>query len=467
MIKFLRTIVGIVSKTRSPRLFLNRLAGPDLIVARGAGGSFALSAIARVIGLVNAALLARMLLPNGFGLYSYAYAIVGLLAVPAQFGMPTVVTREVAAGGIRGRWDLARGSTRWAHGGVGILSAVILLIAGGCLALLASRLSSLELMTYAIALALIPLLALDQLRGAVLIGLRHVVLGQLSSDFFRPGLMLIALVLAAVMAPQMFESPERAIALLVIAALISYAIGTLILYLVRPRELSITPPTYMMSRWNSSVLPIGLAEGLYLVNQYAGIIILGVFANKAEVGVYKISILAASIAIMGEAAVRVAFSPYYARLAAAPTGHGELQRVCTLAARLSLLVAVPVITTYLLFGRELLGLFFGVSYTRAWLPLVILVAGQLAASAAGSVGQLLYMSNHERDVMLGVGAGAACNVVLCFGLIPWLGAIGAAIAAAMGLVVCNFGLCQRVWVRLHIVPGPFAVLRNRKQYWQG
>jgi O-antigen/teichoic acid export membrane protein len=61
----------------------------------------------------------------------------------------------------------------------------------------------------------------------------------------------------------------------------------------------------------------------------------------------------------------------------------------------------------------------------------------MANVATGSVGVLLVMTGHQRDAALGTAAGAGLNVLLAVALIPPLGVLGAAIAAAASNVVSN------------------------------
>lgn len=428
---------------------------------RGTVGSLGVATVARGIGLVNAALLARLLQPTEYGLYSYAYALVALLTIPAQFGIPTVVTREVATAESLSQWGLGRGVIRWAHGCIAAFSLVILAIAAGVLLFAAGDLSTGELITYAVAMILVPVLALDALRGATLIGLRRVVLGQLPANLIRPLIMLVVLLVAFLAVPALLASAYQAMILLVAAAVAAYLAGSAILLYVRPHELAHAQPSYAVRQWNLSALPIGLSSGLQLVNQYASIVLLGIFATKAEVGQYQIAVLGASMIVMALQAVNATLSPYFAR-AIARDDRPALQQFMTRSAQLALLAAVPLLVIYAIFGVQLLDLFFGAAYRDAWLSLMILAAGQLANAATGSSGTLLYMSRYERDVAIAVGISAASSVMLNLILIPLFGMEGAAIATAASMAIWNLVLWGQVWRRLHIIVGPIEFRETGK-----
>src|SRR5512142_1401779 len=61
-------------------------------------GSMALKLANAGFTFVSAVLLARLMGPSEYGVYSYVYALVTLLSVPSEFGLPTLVIRETARG---------------------------------------------------------------------------------------------------------------------------------------------------------------------------------------------------------------------------------------------------------------------------------------------------------------------------------------------------------------------------------
>jgi O-antigen/teichoic acid export membrane protein len=102
----------------------------------------------------------------------------------------------------------------------------------------------------------------------------------------------------------------------------------------------------------------------------------------------------------------------------------------------------------ILFGRWILAAVFGDEYAVGATALAILAAAQLANAAAGSVGQLLSMTGHERDAARGVALSALVNVALNALLIPRWGMNGAAAASAASLITWNVLLAILVHRRL-------------------
>ena len=75
-------------------------------------------------------------------------------------------------------------------------------------------------------------------------------------------------------------------------------------------------------------------------------------------------------------------------------------------------------------------LLFGKDFVQGGMALIILSLGQLINAATGPVGALLTMTGQERGAAVVLGAGATLNVLLSVILVPILGLLGAAIAAA-------------------------------------
>ena len=153
--------------------------------------------------------------------------------------------------------------------------------------------------------------------------------------------------------------------------------------------------------------------------------------------------------------VNMVISPHIVRVYQA-RDIAELQKLSRRTARGAFLLALLLAVVLVSLGRPIIGLVFGVEYVEiAYLPMVILVLGQLINVAFGSVGMLLSMSGHENLTLLGQFAGLIAIVVLALLLIPKYGELGAAIAASGGLLVWNCVLGYAVATRLKIRPGIF------------
>ncbi|MEX0729493.1 MAG: flippase [Aquisalimonadaceae bacterium] len=426
-------------------------------LVRGGAGSLTVKLAGTLLAVLVAIILARALGPDGYGIYALVYAVVTLLAIPAQLGLPELMVRETAKAHAREQWGVLRGLWRWGTASVFVFSIILLCLGLAGIWIIGERLGVQQQATFLFGLFLVPLVALGNLRGAALKGLRRVVLGQLPQNILRPGLLILFLMAVLVLFPSAPFTPAHAMALHAVAAVIAFGVGAWILWNARPNELKNRPlPVYIPREWFGAAFPLALIAGIHLINQHTDILMIGIFCSMEEVGIYKVVVTGATLVAFGLQAVNVMVAPYFARLHT----QGELvklQRLVTLSARAILALAIPVVALFLFKGDVVLGLVFGEEYAVGHSALAILALGQLVNAATGSVGTLLNMTGHERDTMRGLAVAAVANVLLNLALIPAFGIVGAAFATAISLVLWNFLLWWFVRNRLGIESMAFGI----------
>jgi len=428
---------------------------------RAAGGSMVIKFAFALISFLLSILLARTLGAEGFGAYSFALAIIMLLATPAQVGIPELIVRETAKIQVKENWSLLRGLWKWGNWAVVFFSGLALLIAVVLLVFIFHSDSPQRTQTILIGLALIPLMALGNIRSACIRGLRHTVLGQLSDSIIRPGLLLLFILCFAYVGSSVSLKAENVMLLYVAAVIISYLVNTLILGRVKPIALSKTDSLYYESKiWIKAIIPLALVSGFQLVNSYADIIILGLYGTDAEVGIYKAVLQLALLVSFGLQAINQVLHPHFSRLYTL-NEHQKLQNLVTISARAILLISLPLVLILVFFGADLLKLFYGDLFYTGGVALAVLAIGQLINTSMGSVGALLNMTGHERYTVRGVAFAAVTNIVLNIVLIPPYGMLGAAIATAISMAVWNLLLRYYVIQKLKIEPsGLFKPLKS-------
>ena len=415
---------------------------------RAGAGSLGLQLGGVLLSLALSVLLARLLGPDDFGAYAYVYALVSLLAIPAQFGLPTLVIRETAKAQASGQWGLMRGVWQWA--GVSACALTLLLVAAGGASAwaFASRFTRPELLTFAWGLALVPLVVLGTLRGAALTGLRKVVQGQVPERIVRP--LLLVLFLAAMWLTDRVLGAAQAMALHVLAAGIAFLLGGWLLrrelpFALRQRIRS----EYRTRQWLKSVLPLAMVDGMWLVMTKTDIVMLGWFAPARDVGIYRVASAGAVVVTLGLAAVGMVTMPYFARFHQL-RDMDAFQYLATIAARWAFVLALPVVVLFAIFGTIVIHLTFGSAYVSAQSALTILALGQLVTAGFGTVAPLLNMAGYERDTAIGIAIAAVCNVALNLVLIPAYGVNGAAVATSLSLVAWNVILWRAIRIRLRV-----------------
>lgn len=421
---------------------------------RGGVGSIVLRISNVSLGLALAVVLARTLGPEGYGTYAYVFALVSILAIPAQFGVPRLVVRETAKAQANENWGLMRGVWRWSTQVILILSICLACVSAVLAWVLNDRFTDLQLTTFYFGVMLVPVIALGNLRGAALQGLRRVIWGQLPENILRPGF-LVLLLLSAVWLSRGGLSASQAMGLHVVAAGAAFLVGVLLLNFSRPVPLRFAPPPiYFYRDWLMAIWPLALTAGMQQINKNADIVMVGCFLSPENVGVYRIAVQGATLVIFGQQAVAMIVSPYYARLYA----QGDLmrlQRLVTVSARAAFFTALPLLVIFALWGADIIQIVFGVNYVDAYAPLMILGAGQLVNSVFGHVGILLNMTGHERYTMRGMAIAAATNIILNLAFIPLWGINGAALSTALTLVLWNLLLWRGVNNQLGIHSAAF------------
>lgn len=426
--------------------------GLNPTLLRGGLGSIGLKIVGTGLSLLMAVVLARSLGPEGYGIYSYVLAIVTLLALPAQAGLPTLVVRETSKAEARNHWEIMRGLWRWSSAVALFLSFILVLFAFTAATLAPNYFESGYLDTFYWALMLVPLIALGNIRGAALRGLRKVVQGQLPETIIRPGLFVLIFFLFSMTFPQKL-TPSIAMATHGLAAGFAFLIGAWLLYRARPMPLRNSQGVeYQTSAWVRTLIPLAVISGISVINAQADILMLGWFRSAEEVGIYRVAASAVGLIGFGMAALTSMLAPHFARLYSEEDACG-LQRTVTLGTRAMMALALPVFLVFTLAGAPLLTFAFGEEFSSAYLPLVILSIGNLISVAVGAVGALLNMSGHERYTARGTLIAATVNLLLNSLLIPFWGVVGAALATSGSLALWNLLLWRTAKARVGISSG--------------
>lgn len=425
---------------------------------RAARGTVLMRVGYMALSLAGSVVLARALGPDAYGIYAFVFALVNVMAIPAQAGVPPLLVRETAKAHATARWPALKGVWRWCTRLILVTSLTVGTVALIGVVLFSSATDSVTRTTLYVGLLLLPLLALGDARGAALRGLGLIVRGQLPESIIRPGLLLVLAggvwwVTGDLTAP-------GAMALHVAAAIIAFLIGAVLLLRARPSELDgVEVDTSSAAEWRSAILPLAMIGGVHMVSAQVGVVLLGLFRPEAEVGIYKVAASISVLAVVGLQMANVVVQPHIARLFAI-RDIALLQRLAGLAALVSTGITIPVFLLFIFGGKPLLRLLYGDAYVAAWLPLVVLGVGQFVSAIFGSVALLLSMTGHERDSFRWLTIAAASNIFLSLILIPKMGMLGAALSYAMSLGIWNVAFRWVALKRVGVDGSIFFYLRR-------
>lgn len=419
---------------------------------------FILRILAVLAGLFSSVMLARVLGPSGYGVYAFALAIISILALPVQLGLPTLVVRETARAAATDDWPLVRGLWIWATrvillASVGLVGAFALWLWGF------SELEPVQARTLAWGLLLIPLLAIAAVRGSALLGLRKIFWSTFPDQVFRPVLLASMVGVAALIGA---VDAATAMALYVVASTAAFIIGTIALWYARPEKLRQTRRYRSKGKeWLQALIPLSLIVGLQIVNQNTDLLILGILRSSEEVGLYRVALSLNTLMIFGLVAVYFVIQPYLVN-AHALGQHDRLQKLVSAAAAISTVFGIVALIVIWVAGELVINLLFGSGFTAAHAPLVVLAIAGFVHAVFGMAGGTLTMTGNERLILRVSIAAALANIIGNLILVPQYGIIGAATATAISITFAQITMYV-VALRFVKIDGTvLGIIRNRK-----
>lgn len=402
------------------------------LFVRSLAGSSAVRIASMVASFGVGVQLARALGVQGYGYYGLALSILTIASVPAELGLPGLVTREVSAAAAREDYSALFGVLRWADRTCWKVSAVLALavaVVGGALLARGSPILGAAVL---LGTPSIPFMALSRIRGAALQGLHYITLGQIPANLLRPlllSLLLFAVYVAGAVTPPVAMALNSATALIVFLVAQSW---------LAARTPARVPAAVVQSgrAWLASTIPMALTDGMRMLQLELTTLLLGLITVAANVGLFRIAVVTANIAAAPLVVIVFTTMPMIARLHAEGDA-ARLQKVVTYSAWVQtagvLLLSLPL----LLFPELLLSLVFGQQFAAAAGPMRIVAAGQIVNAAFGPNAALLSMTHLERRVTRAMAIGLAVNVATVLFLGAVFGATGAALGFAASLLCWN------------------------------
>jgi O-antigen/teichoic acid export membrane protein len=372
--------------------------------------------------------VARVLGAEQLGVYALGMTMVSLVQMAGMLGLHGTASRFVSAYSATGRFDELRGYLTRSTGAIIILN---LLWAGG-LVLGGSWIA--RNLYHAPDLAqFIPLFAVLAVLGAVnvfycqvLAGFQDIAKRTVITNFVGSPLVIALTVILLVLGTGMwgYLAAQIASSVVVVALLVAAARK------LTPREarfsLEAVPPLGPEVK-SMALAFLGMSALEFLVTQ-ADKILLGLYLNPRVLGIYVLASTLSSFVPMILQSVNQIFAPVIADLHA--QGKREvLQKLFQTLTKWVVGLTFPLACVMIVFAARLMRIF-GSDFESGWPVLVIGAVGQLVNCAVGSVGYLLLMSGNQKRLIKVQFAMTIVSVVTNISLIPTLGIVGAALAAA-------------------------------------
>lgn len=384
-------------------------------IARSSIRVFAARAVSSLIVFVGITFFARELGSHRMGVFFLFQALLGMIAIPADFGINSGVTKRLSEGGSPGS----------------ILSTAILLKG---------------------------LLLLPFILGIVLF--RGPINDYLGADLAL--LLVLALVLqeAAKLTIQVLKGELRVgetAGPLFSRKLVYVGLGAVLVFMdagVRGIIYGLFAGFVVMLGWgawkSSTALgppSLGHARSLFDYSKYAfvssiggyfyswmDVAIIGLFLTQSDVGVYEIAWRVTAVVMLFSNSIATTIFPQVSQWDA-EDAIDRIESLLSEAIAPALFVAIPAFFGVLLFSEEILELVFGAEYTAGWLILIILMGEKVIQSIHAIFGRSLQGIDRPDLAAKATVISIAMNLILNVLLVLKYGIVGAAVATTLSFVL--------------------------------
>lgn len=437
-----------VPSTRGP--LAGRLAwgtaAAFFVYGGGAGVSYlAQLAVARIVG------------PAGYGVYAYVLAWATVLAYFCALGFDISLLRFVSAYRAQQAWGLMLGVTRFADRAVAA-TGIGVALAGAAVVLTFGLVPDGFARTFLSGFALVPVLALLWVRCSTSRALGGVVIALAPDRLVRDGLLFV-LVLALGPILGCHVDAARAMDATVLAGVVGLVLASLARRRLAPRFFDDVVPQRDTRIWMRAAGPLVVLGAVEAMMNRTGVVLLGWTGAVTDAGIYAVAFNVAFLATLPRTAANTLYAPAISELFVR-NDRAALQALMTRTAVWTFLGAVAVALPLLVLTAPILS-WFGHDFAAGATAARILLVGQVLASTAGSQLFIMTMTGRERPAAAILTATAAGNALLGVGLIRLLGLEGAAIAAAVSLVVWNVGMAVYIRRSFGLRPGVLAAFASR------
>lgn len=408
----------------------------------------ALAFFIRILG-ASSGILMNLFIANNLsveqsGLFFLSFAIFSAVSMLCTIGLTDAFVRFIGGYHSDNNWAVIKGVFQTGLKKVACVSILVSL----CLYLLAELLSisvfskpNLSPILQMLAIG-IPFFALYQLISFAFQGLHKPLPSVLFQNILNP--ILVVLVLLLFTSLGIVYTGEIVATIFIFSAFITLCCAFIFWHY---QSISNVDADYSQTKaLFKSANPLWFMMLMNMAVLYSGQIITGIYVTSEQVAFFSVAQRVAMLTSFVLITVNLVAAPRFAA-STKQNKPEELRATSLLCSRVMVIVSIPILIFMLSFPEFLLG-FFGEEYKSAALILQILVVGQFINVITGSVGFLLNMTGHERDMRNVVFLSCPIAIVLGFILTPLYGAIGAAIATSVALSSQNLLAVYMVKKRL-------------------
>ena len=394
----------------------------------------------QVIGFFVLAVIARRLGDSGLGAYSFALNLAAYFAIPANFGVTALATREVAR-------DPSRAPE--VAGEVLALQTVLSLFPYAALVLLAGALAPDDATA-----AVIPIVGVTFLLEAwsaawALYATQRFVAAAVTRLAGTIAFAVLVLVLLG------DGDGAEELAWIHLAGVLVTSVLSLVVVLRALGRVPLRVPIDVLRGRFRGGLALGVSAVMIMVYYTADSVMLGWLEDVETVGQYAVA-YKLPLAVLAFAALwGQVLLPHFSALAA--RSRVELREQTGFFSSLSLVGSLPLLAGALIVGPDLVPELFGSEFSPAGTPFVLLMGAAALVLFTVNYGTAAIAAGDEKHYAIAVTLGALLNIVANLVAIPLFGMEGAA-SATIGAEVVVFAY---VYLRLRRTLGEMPLEHGR------
>jgi O-antigen/teichoic acid export membrane protein len=438
--------------------------------AKGAGISAIGRLVGRGFGYLGQVILARILLPDAYGLFALGWTLFRLVSIVSPLGLDNGIIRF--------------GSRYWkkdhaAFRGVfiaSLLGALVFSVLIGASLYVSSPWLAVTLfhkpvlekifMGFAVMLPLATLLRVLVAASSVS---QRMFCGSMAEDIIQPFVQIIGFfsllnwfdpIVAAVLATGLSFAVALIAACICAWRQIPHLVSAL------PRSYTDSVPLFRYSLASVAAVTFGV------LNIWGDRLIVGYYRPEGDLGIYQSASLIAVFLVVALSGVKAIMAPVAARLYE-DRQYGALNELIKTIGKWIMMLSFPFVLVVIFAPDEILWFILGSEYKAGASLLVVLIFAQLVYVVFGVADQILLMTGHHKDWLL-ISAGTFfVSLALNLIFVPRYGLLGAAFVSLSSslmvllISIVRIGRLINIWPydRRHLKPLAAAIVTGMLLYF--
>ncbi len=399
----------------------------------------------------NQVLMARLMGVSEYGFYTVIMTWINFLVALSIFGFDHGALRFFSTHFGKQEWAKARGFNRFSFRIIAVAS--LLCMVAWFLFLwdkqqsvnIHDRYSRTYSEAFLWAMFVIPLLAVIYQSSAIFRSIHQIKLSLTSVYILLP----LGISIASFIYYKMNDGKMQVDGAVLMNLLITFLVAMFIIRKMKKKlraKYEAAEPKYESRIWFGTTITFLAMNILALIIKQADILFVSHYFGPREAGIYSTAVKISALIPFGLSIVDYVYSPRISSMFL-KNDRRELQDYISHAAKITILITVPLAIILIFFGKYLL-MIFGKEFQSSYVPLIILIAGQLINAFTGLVGALMTMTGNQKIFLRVYLFASFADILLNVLLVPRFGVVGAAIASAVSTIILNSFLYVIVWKKL-------------------